>query len=315
MAQTSFSSDWLNLLSDPYAVLGLSVAADDRRVLKRYRSVAKLLHPDGFAAADAATKQLASQLFARLINPAYQKLKQEKERAESLAALRLHIRQMNRDEPLQPRSALAHQLLQAPTQEVEVFYEQAIDRLSERQFQPIEQPFDQFASIAQQLSELNLVYLYLKTSEPVIREKRTGLVSATEAKSFTPPSVETIQTVTSYAQRHYRRAQVHIQQSNLPQAVAELRDAIRLENDKSEYHALLSKVYLMQNLPGMAKVHCRQALKLNPQDPLALQYAARLNLPIDSPAQPSKAQSGEQKSPAKPNGSNTSFFGLFAKKR
>jgi cytochrome c-type biogenesis protein CcmH/NrfG len=65
---------------------------------------------------------------------------------------------------------------------------------------------------------------------------------------------------------------------NWPQVVAELRDAIRLESNRGEYHSLLARAYLMQNLVGMAKVHFRQALKFNPRDPLALQYAERLDL-------------------------------------
>lgn len=323
MSQISFSSEWLNQLSDPYAVLGLSVAADDRRILKRYRSVAKGLHPDSYMSTDAATKQLASQIFARLVNPAYQKLKQEQARTESLANLRFRVRQINRDEPLLPRVVVARQLLQKPTQEVEIFYEQAIARLAEFQFQPL----DQFAFVTQQLSELNLVYLYLKMGEPMIREKRTGIVPATEARppQFTPPA-ETAQMTSSYAQRHYQRAQVHIRAANWAQAVTELRDAIRLESEKSEYHSLLAKVYLTQNLSGMAKVHFRQALKFNPQDPLALQYAARLNLSIDQrpdklehpgktdkPDKSDKSQA-EQKSSSKETG-GSSFFGLFAKKR
>jgi curved DNA-binding protein CbpA len=59
MTQLLFSPEWLNLLTDSYAVLGVSVAADERRVLKRYRSVAKLLHPDSLAYGDPTTKTIS----------------------------------------------------------------------------------------------------------------------------------------------------------------------------------------------------------------------------------------------------------------
>jgi curved DNA-binding protein CbpA len=281
MSQTSFSAEWLNQFSDPYAVLGLAVTADDRRVLKRYRAVAKVLHPDGLRSVDPPIRELATQLLARVVNPAYQRLKQEKERTETLATLRFRVRRFNRDEPMMPQSAIARQLLQQPPHAVDVFYEQAVAHLSELQFQPLEQ----FEPLTQQLSELNLVYFYLKMGEPMFREKRTGIVAASQIKPIqvTPSPLETAQRASSYARRHYQRAQVYIDNANWSPAIAELRDAIRLEPDKGEYHSLLAKAYLLQNLTGMAKVHFRQALKLNPKDPLALEYVSRLKLVLDQP--------------------------------
>jgi curved DNA-binding protein CbpA len=307
MPQISFSADWLNQFTDPYAVLGLALAADDRRVLKRYRTVAKLLHPDSFVASNSESKDFANQLLARLVNPAYQKLKQEKERAETLATLRFRVRRFNREEPFFPKSAIARQALQNAPHEVEVFYEQAVAKLAEVQFQSL----DQFEPITQQLSELNLVYLYLKMGEPMIREKRTGIVAASQVKPVPPPA-ETVQIVSTYARRHYQRAQVYSQNANWPQAVAELRDAIRLEPNKAEYHSLLAKAYLMQNLVGMAKVHFRQALKFNPQDPLALEYVSKLKLVLDKPAQAIGKDAA--KVPTKES-ANGGLFGLFSRKR
>lgn len=273
MSQILFSPDWPSQLTDPYAVLGLSVAADERRVLKRYHNVAKRLHPDSLRQSSSATMSLASQLLAKLVNPAYQQLKQEKERAEAMATLRIQVRRMNRDNTLLPQSPLAQKLLKLPLQGADVFYEQSVAKLAEIQYERL----DQFESITRQLADLNLAYLRLRMGEPVIREKRTGIVAAAEAKpvQFVNPE---LQAGINYAQRHYYRAQEYAKKPNWPQVVAELRDAIRLESNRAEYHSLLAKAYLMQNLVGMAKVHFRQALKFNPRDPLALQYAARLDL-------------------------------------
>ncbi len=280
MTQLLFSPEWLNLLTDSYAVLGISVAADERRVLKRYRSVAKLLHPDSLAQADPATMALASQLLARLVNPAYQRLKQEKERSETVATLRIRVRRMSREEAPLPQSPIARRLLNLPLHEADVYYEQSITELAEQQYHK----FEQFESTTAQLTELNLAYLRLKMGEPVIREKRTGIVSAPQAKppQFAPGHDG--QMSVNYAQRHYYRAQEYAKKATWPQVVAELRDAIRLEPDRAEYHSLLARAYLMQNLSGMAKVHFRQALKFNPRDPLALQYAERLKLIEPAPA-------------------------------
>jgi curved DNA-binding protein CbpA len=296
MSQILFDSDWISQLSDPYAVLGLSVAADERRVLRRYRNIAKLLHPDSLMRADPATVALASQLFARIVNPAYQRLKQEKERADAMALLRIKVRRISRDGTFLPQGEAAQRLLKLLVQEADVFYEQSVAELAEFQYEQIEQ----FQARTQQLAELNLAYLSLKMGELVIREKRSGIVSAKPIE-FAPSPHETAQVAVNYAQRHYYRAQEYAKKANWPQVVAELRDAIRLEANRSEYHSLLAKAYFMQNLRGMAKVHFRQALKFNPKDPLALQYAAHLDLVEPAVPQAQRNAGG--------------LFNLFTKKR
>lgn len=303
MTQLSFSQDWLNQLSDPYAILGLSIAADERRLLKRYRTIAKLLHPDSFATSDPADKELASQIFARLVNPAYQTLKQEGDRTEILATLRLRARGLNRNEPFTPKGSRAQTLMRVDKGDLDVLYEQAVTAIAEMQYQQ----FEQFSTALEQLDELHLTYLYLKIGEPAVREKRTGIVSATETARTVQygPTVRaaTSPSVTSYAQRHYQRAEEYIKKADWAKAVQELRDAIRIEPNQSDYHALLAKVYLMQNMPGMAKVHFRQALKFDPNHPMALEYSKRLEASVSQPVVESAAKS------------SGGFFGLFAKKR
>jgi curved DNA-binding protein CbpA len=303
MSQNTFSLDWLNQFSDPYAVLGLSVAADERRMLKRYHAIAKILHPDRFTLTEESHDEMANQILSRLVNPAYQRLKQEKGRSEVIAMLRFRARRLSQDQPLLPQSAIARRMMEMPPQDVEVFYEQSIGQLAQLQFDPLYQ----FEPITQQIVEVNLLYLHLKMGEPMIREKRTGIVSATRAvpEQFTPAAAETVQMANSYAQRHYQRAQQYAKHANWLQAVAELRDAIRLEPEKSDYHSLLAEVYFHQNLRGMAKVHFRQALKFNPEDPLALAYAAKLKISLD---QPSRRKTLSQKF-------GDDFFGLFARRR
>lgn len=276
MVQSSLPPDWLKQFSDPYAVLGVSVAADDRRIQKRYRQIAMILHPDRVGTGDPKSQELANQLLARLINPTYEKLKQEQERKENLALLRLQVRKLTREKPLSPHSELAQRLMKHPASDVDVFYEQAVLKLAETQYQPLEQ----FQTIIFQLSELNQVYLRLKMGNVPIREQRTGLVPATEAQpvQFTPAPSNPETVTESYAQRHYRRAQEYARQNNWPKVVQEMRDAIRIEADKSEYLALLGVAYLHQNMTGTAKAYLRQALKLNPDDPIANRHAARLGL-------------------------------------
>lgn len=84
--------------------------------------------------------------------------------------------------------------------------------------------------------------------------------------------------VQKYADRHYQRAILYANQKNWSSCVQELREAIKLEPKNSDYHALLGVAYSQQNFTGMATVYIRQALKLNPQHPVALKYAAKLNI-------------------------------------
>jgi tetratricopeptide (TPR) repeat protein len=297
MSTNQFSLDWLNQFSDPYAVLGVSVVADERRILKRYHSVAKLLHPDRFTLNEASHDDLANQILARLVNPAYQQLKQGTKRTEAIAMLRFRARRLRQDLPLLPQSAIARRMMETPLPELDVFYEQAIAQLAPLQFEPIYQ----FEPIAQQLAELNLVYLHLKMGE-LIREKPTGIVSAPQAVT-TQFAAATPQMANSYAQRHYQRAQEYAKYANWLQAVAELRDALRLEPEQSDYHALLAEVYWMQNLKGMAKVHFRQALKFDPENAIALSYATKVKINSEQPRRSFPQKFGND------------FWGLLVRKR
>lgn len=316
MSQSSLVSDWVDRFTDPFAVLGLSITADDRRVQKRYRAVAMRLHPDRYVDAEDEIRDLTGKLFARLVNPAYEKLQQEKGRKEHLALLRLKVRKLTREGPLAPQSAIARQLMERPVSDVDVFYEQAIVKLADAQFDP----HDQFAAIAEQLVELNLVYLQLKMGDLGVQEKRTGLVAAKEAKpmQFTPAPANPEAATESYDQRHYRRAQEYAKKGAWAQVVLELKDAIKLKADKSEYHSLLGVAYLRLEKPmmGMAKVHLRRASELNPNDPYVLRFGAKLGLP--NAATPPQQTNGKHttngtshsQKPAKRGG----IFGIFGRK-
>lgn len=301
MSQLPFSTDWLKKFSDPYATLGLSVTADDRRVLKRYYKIAKLLHPDVYASANPSQKELAGQILTRMINPAYQKLKQETDRAEMLATLRFRVKRLNRDTPFSPTSRFSRELLQAPFRSIDVYYEQKVDELSQIQYQDLQN----FEQMILTLGELNRVYLLLKMGEP-IREQSIGLVPSPPGKPIIPPPVKPLpEEPVNYAQRHYQRAQEYTKKENWQMAIQELKDALSIEANNSDYHALIAKAYFMQNLPGMAKVHFRQALKFNSHNKMALAYAKRLKIEVNN-SQNGKG-SGHQ--------SGSGLFGLFARKR
>lgn len=312
MPHAAFSPEWLKRFTDPYALLGLSVAADERRILKRYRTVAKQLHPDALMDVAPELRQFADQVLPKLVNPAYQRLKQDKSRNEVLAMLRFKVRRLTRDQKLNPTREQSKQLLEVPEPEVDVFYEQAVDRLCDRQYETVAD----FEACTQHLSELNLVYLRRKMGAPVIREKRAGLMATASMPSSPAPLTDTPADGKSasglmYAERHYSRAQEYLKGKNVQAAIQELKDALKIDPQNSSYHCLMGQAYLLSKLTGMAKVHFKQALRLNPKNAVALKYAQQLNVTVSE--SPSRS-SGDSGATAKPTAEKRSLFGsLFSK--
>jgi curved DNA-binding protein CbpA len=303
MAHITFSNDWLALLDDPYAVLGLSLTADDKSILKHYRDLAKQLHPDRYGQADPKQQEFVGHLVARLLNPAYAKLKQPRDRAELLALLRLQVQKLGK--AWAPGSEVARMLMQQPMGGAERFYTQQVTQLAEQQYES----FNQFGNITHQLHELNLVYLQrqlgaiakpatvqdlaakapaARASAPTAGPTTAGTPSA-PLKPVLTPEEDNRQIQEGYAKRHYERAQQYIEKGAYDRAILEMKDALRLIPDKSEYHSLLSYAYLLQGLNGMAAVYCRQALKLDPEDIRARKLAQKLAIALPgAPPEPPK---------------------------
>jgi curved DNA-binding protein CbpA len=304
MSQGSLPNDWLNRFKDPYAVLGVAVTADDQRVLKRNRAVAKLLHPDRHINSDKATQDRAYALLTRLVGPAYAQLSKEAQRRESLLALRQRAQALTERQALQPKSELARQLLRHPAAGVDIFYEQAVAKLAEMQFEPLAQ----FEQVATELAELNLVYLQLKQGEvTAIAEKRTGLVPAQAARPIEVTPIRPELEVESYDQRHYGRAREYMKNSVWDEAIRELKDAIRLNPRQPDYHAAIGICHFRRDSTGdrtMSKVYFRQALKLDPKHSTARKFAKALGLDLPSAengASPTQ-HNGRQNGRVPPNG-------------
>lgn len=294
MTPPPLSPDWFSQFSDPYAVLGVSVTADDRRILKRYHQVAKQLHPDVQNQAAEEQGAFITQILAKLVNPAYQRLKQEKQRSEILATLRFKVRRLMREGKFQPQGEASRHLQTVPEADVDTVYEHTLAQISHAQYTSAAS----FTTCTHQISELNLVYFQRKLGEPIIREKRMGVVGVPShsrpgtgqpegsAAQAAPGQTAASDSTTHYADRHYQRAKEYLQAKNAPAAIQELKDALKLEPKNSNFHSLIGQAYLLNHLPGMAKVHFKQALKLNPSDAVARKYAQRLNLDLSAAPRP-----------------------------
>jgi tetratricopeptide (TPR) repeat protein len=309
-----FSSHWQDWLSDPYAVLGLPVTADPQRITKRYRSIAKVLHPDRYGNADPQVRDWVTQILARLVNPAYAKIKDDLGQREILALVRLQALQ-NLKDGIPVQSPIARSLKQQSVQSTEMFYEQQVSRIAETLYDVPEALSDRI----QDLLELNSVYLQLKQGESPLRQRRTGLMSPQAQPQAQPhPQPQSSPTVTPiresgplsgplngpisgplsnglgtpqhYAQRHYDRAKHYAQTSRWKESIQELKDAIRLDPSCSHYHALMGFIYMKQEQMGMARVYFKQALKLNPEDKLAKRFSEYLPKPAATPQEPPKVE-------------------------
>ncbi|MEH2288489.1 J domain-containing protein [Nostoc sp.] len=275
MSQTFQPPEWFKQLCDPYAVLGISVSADDRQIFKRYYTLAKLLHPDRYANCNS-DQELATAILTHLINPAYEQLKNQHKRLIAIAMLRSNAKVLQQ-QALCEQSAVVKEIIEMSAPQAELFYEEAIASYAEAQYKSLHQ----FERVTQQISILNLVYLQLHKPDLFPPQKPVCIIPEVEVNpvELTLNEKTNVKPVlTNYAQRHYQRAIEYVKLDNWPLAVQELRDAIKLEPNNSDYYALLGLVHLKQKFIGMARVYIRQALKLNPQDSLALKYATKLKI-------------------------------------
>ncbi|MEH2249722.1 J domain-containing protein [Nostoc sp.] len=276
MSQTFLPPEWLKQLCDPYAVLGISVSADDRQIFKRYHTIAKLLHPDRNTKNRNPNKKLATAILSHLINPAYEQLKHRDKRFIAIAMLQSDTRVLQQ-QALSSQSAIAEKIMKMSPPQAELFYEEAIACYAEAQYKSLHQ----FYQVTQQISILNLVYLQLHKPDLFLPQKAVRIIPEVEVKpvELTLDEKTNVKPVlTNYAQRHYQRAIEYVKLTKWTLAVQELRDAIKLEPNNSDYYALLGLVHLQQKFIGMARVYIRQALKLNPENSLALKYAPGLKI-------------------------------------
>ncbi|MEH2433166.1 MAG: hypothetical protein V7K25_02760 [Nostoc sp.] len=175
------------------------------------------------------------------------------------------------------QSAIAEKIIEMSTPQAELFYEEAIACYAEDQYKSL----DQFYQVTQQISTLNLVYLRLHKPDLQLTQKPVSILSEVEVKPVELTLTEKTDVksvVTNYAQRHYQRTIEYVKLAKWPLALQKLRDAIKLEPNNSDYYALLGLVHLKQEFIEMARVYIHQALKLNPQNSLALKYAPEVKI-------------------------------------
>jgi len=251
--------------TDHHAVLCVPVDADVKDIRKRYLKIARCLHPDSCGAANAEDKQRASQLLSKLVNPAYEKLSQDRTRAEYIVLLsQMGKRLVQESASIELKSDLARQLAGAPN--VEHLYKTSLHKIAETQYTSL----DEVLSVIAVISELNMVYL-IRTAGKTPTTSPSGGDKATKATNApTSPPPPTAPPEESVAEQYIRRAQTLMTKNQFAPARIELQDALKLEPNNGRCHSMIGVVYYKQNQMTMAKVHFDRALALNPQDEMAL---------------------------------------------
>lgn len=300
---------------DHHAILGVPLNAEIKDIRKRYLKVARRLHPDSSTSATEEMRQQASELLSKLVNPAWEKLSQERDRSEYMIVLKLKGQQALRQQGELILSPLAKQL--STSTNPDHFYINSLKDLAEQQYELL----DQTLELTAQISELNLVYLMRKESKGELQtgERKPSAAPGKPTSPAPPKTPEPPQAPReSAAEIYYRRAEGFVAKGNFAQAILELREALQADPNNSRCHSLMGMIYLKQNQGTMAKIHFNKALQLNPQDTMAHEGIQRLeqkptNKTTGSPAKPGAPKETSGKKPDDKAGGG--LFGLFGGKK
>ena len=250
--------------TDRHAILGVSVNAEERSIRERYQAVARSLHPDSGRWKTDADKQLAVQLFSRLVTHAYGQLSKSSQLQEQTIMLELlGKRLIEQSSSIQIIDPLCQQLYQSGS-DFEQVYGQLLTQLATAQYTELAKS----VQIVNQISELNMVYLLRKQLQSV---KSTPPVAPTAAVTGALKDTSSGDIAkASSVEGALRRAEDRMTRQNWVQAVQELREVILSDPNNANAHALLGMVYLRQQQMTMAKISINKAIQLAPTDPKVL---------------------------------------------
>ncbi len=287
--------------TDRHAILGVGVNAEEVDIRERYQTVARLLHPDSGRWKTDEERKLAVQLFSRLVTHAYGTLSRTSQRQEQLIMLELlSKRSIEEGSQLQIIDPLCQQLYQSGS-DFELVYARLLTQMVEQQYVVLAQS----VQIINQISELNLVYLFRKQLQSTVSTPPSPMNSTPSGAVKPTSSVDG--TKTSPVEGALRRAQEYISKKNWMKAVQELREVISVEPNNARAHASLGLAYLHQQQQTMAKLSINKAFQLDPTHPHVIQAKQE----FDRAATESQNSSNTHKAAKKPEGM---FGGFFSKK-
>jgi tetratricopeptide (TPR) repeat protein len=264
--------------TDRHAILGVSVNAEEVDVRERYKTVARLLHPDSAQWKTEEEQNFAIRLFSRLVTQAYGSLSKSSSREEQAIVLQLlGKRLVEEGSNLEIADPLCQQLYQSGA-DFEQVYDRTLVEMANKQYLDLHRSIEAI----EQISELNMVYLLRKQLQTV-RSTPPQPTASTPATSA--PEASTDLTKPSPIEGALRRADEYVSMKNWAKAGLELREATAIEPNSARAHALMGLVYLHQQQATMAKISMQKAIKINPNDPHVLrikQEFDRVSNPVNN---------------------------------
>lgn len=321
-------------ITDYHAILGVPLNEEPKNIRLKYLRIAQQLHPDT-CKGDQVRRDLASRILSKLVNPAYEQLSRKNCFAEhQLVLTQIGKRLAEKSDRMTVASKQAKELIQAE-HKLEIVYNDHLKKLVDNQYKDLEKVTDKIAII----SELNLVYLMIKQGKGVNREENLGISTHSRQQESSQPkqpkkeaSVKPPQppqpkksptennpteeiTPQVRVSSFIRRAKEYIEKESYSQAIAELRDGLKIDPNNSTCHGLMGKIYLLQNQITMAKVHIGKAHKANPKDPLVIEVRKELNKLTQNPNPHNDKTKSSRKSSSSKSDSKGLFSGLFGTKK
>ncbi|ABB56844.1 J domain-containing protein [Synechococcus elongatus] len=267
----------LDDFNDYHAILGVSVDATPEQIRRQYLQIVRRLHPDRLQGDRQQLRDTSTLVLARVVNPAYNALSQPQRYQDHLLVLQAKAQQARaRQISIRAMHEAAQKLAISP--QIRADYQALVQQLSTDLYSSLSEIEERI----NQLSELNLVYLQrnpgVAETMPMAKVTVTPVpAAATAATQGEAAPVATGATSTSERVASYlRRAEDYVSKQAFAPAIAELRDALRLDANDSRCHALMGSIYLQQNQLTMARVSIRRALALDPQNAQALEAQRQL---------------------------------------
>ncbi|MEN9216240.1 MAG: tetratricopeptide repeat protein [Gloeomargarita sp. HHBFW_bins_162] len=295
---------------DYHAILGVPLDAGPQDIRRRYMRVARALHPDTTSHMSDEDRQLAAQILSRLVNPAYEKLFNDKVRAEHNLILKM-IGQRVAQETL-PFETEAANLLQQQS-DPETYYRQTLEQLNQRQFAVPHETIQ----VINEISELNLAMLrwqyagntvaFVNRPAPAPTSEASPSHAVAPAPKPQPPAPESNKP--SFLDQFYNRAEELVRLKDYPGALRELDDALKLDSGDARCLSLKGYVYLQTNQLKMAKIHFERALKRDPANARATQGLEVVEKMLAKQAKENEAKA--KTTPEKKKGKG--LFGFFGK--
>jgi curved DNA-binding protein CbpA len=292
---------------DYHAILGVPLDAGPQDIRRRYMRVARALHPDTTGHLSEEDRQIAAQLLSRLVNPAYEKLFNDKVRAEHNLILKM-IGQRVAQDTLPFETEAANLLLRQS--DPEAYYRETLAKLNERQFAIPHETMQ----VINEISELNLAMLRWQyagnTVAFVNRPAPTPEAPAPSPPAPTasaPTAPEPAQP--SFLDQFYNRAEELVRLKDYPGALRELDDALKLDSGDARCLSLKGYVYLQTNQLKMAKIHFERALKRDASNTRASQGLEVVEKMLAKQAKENEAKA--KTTPEKKKGKG--LFGFFGK--